>query len=308
MALYAFDGTWNSASTLDDVVEDSDTNVVCLYEFYRGRNKWYAGGVGTRHGLPGRIIGGLFGAGARDRLGEAYKALCRNFAAGDREIDIVGFSRGAALALDFANRIKDMDVREPEGKRIVAEDPPIRFLGLWDVVGSFGMPIDIGPLDFQGVNLGHKFTVPDIVEHCFHALAIDERRQAFRVTQLMNAYEVWFRGVHSDVGGGNGNHGLSSIALRWMLRKAAAAGLPIDAAKAAGIAARADANTKIRPAQDVVVNEYRGFLANDRFHHTVSDRLYHNNPPADCPRETEADEAAAIPVSALPPKRVDPVV
>lgn len=307
MALYAFDGTWNSASTIDDVIDTSDTNVACFHEFY-GKKKWYAAGVGTRHRLAGKIIGGLFGVGARHRLDEAYKALCRNWADGDHEIDIVGFSRGAALALDFANRIKDMDVREPKGKRLVAEDPPIRFLGLWDVVGSFGMPIDVGPLKFQGVNLGHKFNVPDIVQHCCHAIAIDERRQAFRVTRLFNADEVWFRGVHSDVGGGNENPKLSSIALRWMLRKARAAGLPVDGTAIDAVAKTIDPDAPIRPARDFIVNEYRGFLANDRFHHTIRDRLYHNNPPATCPRETDADEDKVVPVRSIPQKSDNPVV
>ena len=39
---------------------------------------------------------------------------------------------------------------------------------------------------------------------------------------------MWFRGVHSDVGGGNGNRGLNDITLKWMMSKARAAGLPIS--------------------------------------------------------------------------------
>ncbi|HEX8522577.1 MAG TPA: DUF2235 domain-containing protein, partial [Tepidisphaeraceae bacterium] len=148
MALYAFDGTWNSSRVNDDVTEMSDTNVACFYDAY-GDTKWYTRGVGTRFGPIGKLIGGAFGAGAHDRLKSAYEELCNNWANGDTEIDIVGFSRGAALALDFANRIQQMDIRQPGKKNIVAEDPPIRFLGLWDVVGSFGVPINVGHLHFQ---------------------------------------------------------------------------------------------------------------------------------------------------------------
>ena len=229
MALYAFDGTWNSATLSDDVAED-ETNVAAFYEAYDGK-KWYVAGPGTRHSRIGKVIGGFTGAGGHSRVKEAYEALCTTWEAGDTTIDVVGFSRGAALALDFGNKILDDGIRRPGTKQVVHESPRIRFLGLWDVVGSFGVPIDLGPLSFQSTNFGHKLELPDSVDYCFHAMAMDERRQTFRVTRLLNGYEVWFRGVHSDVGGGNGNVGLSYIALRWMLRKARAAGLPIkDAA------------------------------------------------------------------------------
>ena len=58
-------------------------------------------------------------------------------------------------------------------------------------------------------------------------MALDEHRPSFLPTRLNGACEVWFRGVHSDVGGGNTNRGLNDIALKWMMSKAKAAGLPI---------------------------------------------------------------------------------
>ena len=78
------------------------------------------------------------------------------------------------------------------------------------------------------LNIGHHLSVPKAnLQYCFHALAIDERRPSFLPTRLHGACEVWFRGVHSDVGGGNTNRGLNDIALKWMMSKAKAAGLPI---------------------------------------------------------------------------------
>lgn len=68
----------------------------------------------------------------------------------------MGFSRGAALALDFANKMKDDGIRPPGTKQVVKEQPQIRFLGLWDIVGSFGIPINVGLLPFQEINFGHK--------------------------------------------------------------------------------------------------------------------------------------------------------
>jgi len=301
MALYAFDGTWNSAVVDDGLDEANDTNVVHFYDAYGGP-KWYISGPGTRLGKLGKAVGGVAGAGARERLEESYKQLRRSFEAGDRTIDIVGFSRGAAIALDFANLIRDRGVIDVETEQVIADNVPIRFLGLWDVVGSFGIPI--GERVFQKINLGHKLSVPDNVEYAFHAISLDDRRQSFRVTRQLNAYEVWFRGVHSDVGGGNGNAGLSCIALRWMLSKAKAAGLPIDDAAVVKRDDRIDPEAALRLPKDFVINDFRELWADDRFHYTVSDRPGHNNPPAASARESRDDETRALRRAELP--RRDP--
>jgi hypothetical protein len=137
-------------------------------------------------------------------------------------------------------------------------------------------------------------------------MAIDERRQTFRVTRILNGYEVWFRGVHSDIGGGNGNVALSYIALRWMLRKARAAGLPIDEAALASRDGQIDSQADVRPAVDMIPNEYRGFLAGDRFHYSLIERADHNNPQDDAVRESEEDELIALGVADLPVRRATP--
>jgi len=291
MALYAFDGTWNSSVVDDDVQEADDTNVVRFYEACRGR-KWYVSGPGTRRGAIGKKIGGLTGAGARDRLEEAYKALVAAYAQGDTAIDIVGFSRGAAIALDFANLIHETGIQNPESGEVIAKNVSVRFVGLWDVVGSFGVPI--GQMLFQKLNLGHELHVPKNVEYAYHALALDERRQSFAPTRQTNAYEVWFRGVHSDIGGGNGNAGLSAIALRWMLCKAVKVGLPIADDAIAKSEALIDRDAALVLPKDVVSNDYRAILRDDRFHHSVSDRPGHHNAPSPCLRESEADELEAV--------------
>ena len=95
MALYAFDGTWNSATLDDNVEQANETNVANFSEAYTGP-KWYVSGPGTRFGDVGRVIGGAFGAGGLERVKEAYKQLYTNWAQGDHIIDIIGFSRGAA--------------------------------------------------------------------------------------------------------------------------------------------------------------------------------------------------------------------
>ena len=231
MALYAFDGTWNS----DEDKSIDQTNVVRFSELYVGNNTEYVTGVGTRFGTVGRVLGGLFGSGGHNRIDEMYDELCENWENGDKVIDIIGFSRGAALAVHFANEIGKKGVKLSEGSQ---QQVKIRFLGLWDIVGSFGLSFDTF-INFQDINLGYDIdTVHNCVDQCFHAMALDERRETFDVTRLdsdnkyNNIHEVWFRGVHGDIGGGNSNVARSNIALQWMLEKGRSCGLKFNESKA----------------------------------------------------------------------------
>src|SRR5436190_16256949 len=113
MALYAFDGTWNEKKT-DDDLNYKNTNVSRFHDAYQrntGLNEFYVSGVGTRYDILGKIVGGVFGAGVMTRLDEAYDHLCTAWASGDRFIDIVGFSRGAAICLDFCHLIQKRGIR-----------------------------------------------------------------------------------------------------------------------------------------------------------------------------------------------------
>ncbi len=125
-------------------------------------------------------------------------------------------------------------------------------------------------------------------------MALDEPRQTFRVTRVRGAYEVWFRGTHSDVGGGNGNVGLNAIARCWMLRKAFACGLPIAEShilEAGGSSVpRADVSFG---GFDPIRNRFRYVDKSDRVHHTVEIPSGNTNcmdPPSACPREDAAAE------------------
>jgi len=270
--LYAFDGTWNQ----DKPGTDKDTNVFKFKDAYdKPENVFYLPGVGTRFGLPGEIIGGISGAGGHTRVNEALRTLAERLTKGDKTIDVVGFSRGSALALHFCNAVH---TNHPDLK--------IRFLGLWDCVPSFGAP----SIDF---NIGWDLDLPDNVQKCYHALALDERRHTFHLHRLSamvantedegRLFEVWFRGVHSDVGGGNMNHGLSSIALNWMYKKALSCGLPVDAASVA-------ANTPLMqfgcsqshsPWYDLIKQPYRAVRWDDDIHFSVKYDAKNkcNNPP-----------------------------
>jgi len=110
-----------------------------------------------------------------------------------------------------------------------AKPIPIRFLGVWDTVGALGIPDDLSLLNVFDDPARWRFHDTDLgpnVLRARHALALDEMRASFTPT-LWTRYEgrdveqVWFPGVHSDVGGGYPSSGLSDIALKWMLDQAA---------------------------------------------------------------------------------------
>lgn len=275
MALYAFDGTWNHPDYNSEDGKDTNTNVFhfvkhykeCLDNGNRPLTAEYISGIGTRHGLLGKSVGGLLGAGGHRRVQEMLERYIANHAAGDGVIDIVGFSRGAALALDFANQL--IDGVKINGVKIRAES--IRFLGLWDTVPAFGIPgamIDVA----NDINIGWELDLPPSVQLCAHALARHERRQAFDIHRLdpkhkhSHVKEIWFRGVHSDIGGGNGNTPLNAIALRWMMEQGRSIGIPFSDEQLLVVQSREDANATYSKNRDVGEEIDRIFYEKDSLH------------------------------------------
>lgn len=283
MALYAFDGTWNKPDT-DGNSEDDNTNVIKFAEHYArikdARAEFaamkadYIHGVGNRFGRAGKIVGGFVGAGGKERVREMVALLTKNFENGDYEVDVIGFSRGAAIALHFCNKLdKGIVVR---GEKV---QPMIRFLGLWDIVPAFGAPGILSEFANE-INIGWDLDLPENVLHCAHAMALNETRQAFNVLRLdpkgnyPHVHELWFRGVHSDVGGGNGNLGLSSIALRWMMEQAR---LPDSSGSPILPFSDAQLEEAGKPCNDrapISTNGFGGKIANRPFHPKDEDRLH----------------------------------
>lgn len=117
----------------------------------------------------------------------------------------------------------------------------VAFLGVWDTVGALGVPgvFTAQPLFGRRYNF-HDTDLSDMVRAARHAVAIDERRRAFRPTLWTNLdnlnagrpdrpyrQEV-FAGDHKAVGGGGDIRKLSALALAWMIEGAAEAGLDFD--------------------------------------------------------------------------------
>ncbi|WP_397448614.1 DUF2235 domain-containing protein [Pseudomonas sp. NA-150] len=207
--------------------------------------------------VPSRVLGLAFGWGFQRTIEGAYRFIAENLAAGD-ELYIFGFSRGAYAARALAALIRAVGVVPAHQAHLfdyawamlLAREGPkkapdfelqarfkttfgkpvnVRFLGLFDTVKSVGWVYDPLIIPYTASNA--------IVEVVRHAVAIDERRCFFRTnlwgvnsTVTTDIKEVWFPGVHSDIGGGYAPEEaqLALGAQRWMLGEAMAAGLHVD--------------------------------------------------------------------------------
>lgn len=217
-ALYAFDGTWNTPA--------DETNVWVLAQSYVGRSL-YQKGVGTG-GLLDQAVGGASGYGTHRKVKAAFLRFRQNWQKGDRTVDIIGFSRGAAAARVFAQKIF-VNGRAAVGS---SERPVIRFLGIFDTVYSMDFPGD-------AVNLGYSNFVPGNVLNVAHAVAGGERRGFFPLTSIKpsSGYSPWVRpgtyvekefpGAHSDIGGGyQDDRSAANRVLVWMWQQARSVGVP----------------------------------------------------------------------------------
>ncbi len=226
---------------------------------------FYASGVGTDGSRARRLLAGAFGLGLGAKVREAYAFLVQHYARGDR-IFLFGFSRGAFTVRSLAGMIRAAGIlakpqsggleravalafdcyrvppekRSESGRCLLAvprtSDVPIHFLGVFDTVGSLGVPAGFGDLlrwwgterfRFHDQRLGRN------VRYAVQALAIHERRGSFKPVVWSDAHpgsrvhQVWFAGAHADVGGGYPDRSLADLTLRWMLDRAIEAGLPM---------------------------------------------------------------------------------
>jgi hypothetical protein len=109
----------------------------------------------------------------------------------------------------------------------------VKVLGVWDTVGALGVPMFSNtPLarakyGFYDTSLGR------VIEHAYHAVAIDEQREDYQVTLWDAAHPVgtreveqrWFPGAHANVGGGYQDDLLPEPPLKWIAEKALKHGL-----------------------------------------------------------------------------------
>lgn len=131
-------------------------------------------------------------------------------------------------------------------------DTDIRLVGVWDTVGSLGIPDGLFIPQLRKINDSintdlYGFLDTDLsprVQAAYHALAIDEHRKPFLPTlwtdptdgtqriniNETNVEQVWFAGAHCNIGGGYADSKLSDITLQWMTNRASQNGLLFELA------------------------------------------------------------------------------
>jgi len=237
----------------------NNTNVVELYSVARNcaeQITFYDPGVGTGGWEYEESTGELrsksdqaTGFGLMNNVLDAYRFLMGAYAPGDR-VYLFGFSRGAFTVRSLAGMLHKVGLLRQGNDNLVEYAAklynttdnsdiaagfrrtftvpcPVYFIGVWDTVESLVL------------NAGKKFhdtTLHPDIKFGYQALAIDEVRRDFppclwnpaNIATGQIIEQVWFAGVHADVGGWYDERGLSNIALNWMLAKARACGLLLD--------------------------------------------------------------------------------
>lgn len=260
------DGTWNEAEKNDEATgRPQPTNVLKTARAVLPRSSkgvdqvvYYHYGLGTAGGLD-KFTGGAFGEGIEINVRSLYRFLVYNYEPGD-EIYMFGFSRGAFTVRTLAGFMAKVGLLEKDDEyytpkvyalyesskaadsaewraafrriRDTRPCPPIRFMGVWDTVGSLGAPGALGQIFNSNKYQYHNIGLTPAIQHAYHALAIDERRKPFAPSLWKRPtgwpgvlQQVWFAGVHSNVGGSCSPDGLANEALQWMIEKAEALGL-----------------------------------------------------------------------------------
>jgi uncharacterized protein (DUF2235 family) len=255
--IFCADGTWNDATT--------HTNVYKIFKamnFTAEQCPIYDDGVGADGNALQKLLGGAFGDGLDKKITDGYTRISHLYEEGD-QIFLFGFSRGAYIARSLAGMIaicglptQNVDdaltalafaaYREKDSasrqsmlaalkQKYAIANADLAMVGVWDTVGALGIPAVFGGVDMLRYGFCDTNLHPN-VKNAYHAVSIDERRREFPATLWTSApaagqtiEQVYFTGVHCDIGGGYNETGLSDITLSWMMRKAAALGVDFDA-------------------------------------------------------------------------------
>lgn len=263
--VFCADGTWQAPV--------NNTNVYRLYKaltMSADQVTYYDDGVGADAKGLDRVLQGAFGQGLLQKIQDGYTKIAHVYEPGD-QIFLFGFSRGAYTVRCLAGMIADCGLptgafsddcvtqaftayRNPASRASILAGlggcglgpATIQMIGVWDTVGSLGIPAIFGGVDEKTYGFLDTGLHPDI-KNAYHALAVDEKRAQFPATLWTTApapgqtlEQVWFSGCHGDVGGGTAQAGgvddgtrLCDITLGWMAAKAQALGLTLDPAMAA---------------------------------------------------------------------------
>lgn len=228
----------------------------------------YQTGVGTTGGIVSRLTGGAFGKGLDENIVDAYIWLAKNYRPSDRIMlfgfsrgaytirSLVGMINAAGL-LDLSSddltkherrelsevafsRYRERGIDQSKiANAPIHPTPDIQFMGCWDTVGALGIPDEVNVIRKWFKPEKYRFnntTLSDNVRVARHALSIDEMRRSYAPTLWdetqgnadRDMKQVWFPGVHANVGGGYPIRDLSDITLEWMINEAKSAGLMLN--------------------------------------------------------------------------------
>jgi uncharacterized protein (DUF2235 family) len=256
--IFCADGTWDGAA--------NSTNVYKIFKalnFTAEQCPIYDDGVGSDGNPLLKFVGGAFGVGLDQKIKDGYTRISHLYEAGD-QVFLFGFSRGAYTARSLGGMIalcglptQNVDDQQTElafaayrqhdltqrpqmiaslKQKYSPDDAQITMVGVWDTVGSLGVPAIFGGIDTRSYGFLDTTLHPD-VKNAYQAVSIDERRREFPATlwsgpaapgQVIE--QIYFTGVHCDVGGGYPETGLSDITLGWMMTKATALGVDFNPA------------------------------------------------------------------------------
>lgn len=260
------DGTWNRPE--EDIEKDFPTNVLQLARSIKpSANKvkqhvFYDWGLGSYHDSMGA---GAAGRGIHKNILDGYRYIVQNYARNDK-IYLFGFSRGAYTVRALCGLINNCGILKRTDAKLISaawkiyKNPrkknypggeaaqlfrkkhshlskKVHFVGVWDTVGALGIPFSLMGLfeshdEFYDTKMGSNVTIAR------HALALDEKREDFEPTiwtprSGVDLKQVWFAGVHSDIGGSyppDKETGIraSDTPLKWMIDEATIAGLAFE--------------------------------------------------------------------------------
>lgn len=253
--------------------EGANTNIYKLFNIIEDRTSqqisFYDPGLGTGWR---KLSGNVSGAGISKNILECYTFIFENFEAGD-QIYLFGFSRGAATVRSLTSfihyfgiipksrpelikqaykiyKIENEHERKRKADEFVSKHHTmwtrIKFLGCYDTVAALGLPIKpLSVLMNKIPGMQHKFQnfkLNETVENAYQVLAIDDERETFHpilwdadALPYQTIKQVWFCGMHTDVGGGYDEPALSDIPFAWMKNMAVNHGLLIYSPKSVSI-------------------------------------------------------------------------